>query len=50
MIALLTKEPNARVRITLEISAEFPEGASESTKRSVSENASTLKFDRQEWE
>ena len=35
-------DPNATVRITLEIDAEFPNGASDTIKRGVSENATSL--------
>lgn len=36
VIALLDSDPNATIRITLEIDAEFPNG--------VSENATSLEF------
>ncbi len=42
VIALLASDPNATVRITLEIDAEFPNGASDTIKRGVSENATSL--------
>jgi hypothetical protein len=44
------KDPQARVTITLEIAAEFPEGVSDDIKRAVSENGSTLKFKINAWE
>jgi len=50
IIALLTRDPNADVRVTLEISANFPDGASEQIRRSVSENANSLTFKSQHWE
>jgi predicted AAA+ superfamily ATPase len=50
VIALLTSDPNAAVRITLEIAADFPEGASDTIKRGVSENATSLGFKSKEWE
>jgi predicted AAA+ superfamily ATPase len=50
IIALLAADPNATVRVTLEISAEFPAGASDQTKRAVSENASELGFKSKVWE
>ncbi len=50
VIELLTSDPNATVRITLEIDAEFPRGASDTIKRAVSENAQNLKFNHHEWE
>jgi hypothetical protein len=43
-------DPNAIVRITLEIDAEFPQGATDAIKRSVSENATSLEFKTKEWE
>ncbi|MFO0589649.1 MAG: DUF499 domain-containing protein [Polyangiaceae bacterium] len=50
IIAVLTQDPNAEVRVSLEIDAEFPSGASDQIKRAVSENASTLGFKVKEWE
>lgn len=50
IIALLTSDPNATVKVTLEISAEFPEGASAQTRRAVSENARELGFKIKSWE
>ena len=50
IIALLTTDPNANVRVTLEISAEFPDGASDQIRRAVSENANNLNFKSQMWE
>ena len=38
------------VKVTLEISAEFPSGASDQTKRTVSENATALGFKSKSWE
>ena len=40
----------AKVRITIEIDAELPEGASESVVRTVLENSRTLKFSSSEFE
>ena len=40
----LTVLPKAKVRITVEIDAEVPDGVSEETQRVVSENCQTLKF------
>jgi len=40
----------AKVRITLEIEAEFPEGAPDSAVRTVTENCHTLKFDTESFE
>jgi hypothetical protein len=50
VIALLASDPNATVRITLEIDADFPQGASETIKRGVSENATSLAFKTKDWE
>ena len=50
VIAHLAADPNATVRITLEIDADFPHGASDSTKRAVSENATSLGFKIKDWE
>ena len=50
VIALLGSDPNATVRITLEIDAEFPNGASDTIKRGVSENATSLEFKTKDWE
>ncbi|MCC6169408.1 MAG: DUF499 domain-containing protein [Caldilineaceae bacterium] len=40
----LSSLPTARVRLTLEIEVELPDGVSEQVKRTVTENAATLKF------
>lgn len=50
IIALLSNDPNADVRVTLEISANFPGGASDQIRRAVSENANNLNFKSQVWE
>jgi hypothetical protein len=50
VIALLASDANATIRITLEIDAEFPQGASETIKRGVSENATSLGFKTKDWE
>jgi predicted AAA+ superfamily ATPase len=50
VIALLASDPNARIRVTLEIDAEFPQGASETIRRGVSENATSLGFKTKDWE
>ena len=50
IIALLTSDPNANVSVTLEISAEFADGASDQIRRAVSENANNLTFKSQHWE
>lgn len=50
VISLLTQDPNAIVKVTVEIAAEFPNGASDLIKRSVSENTSNLGFKVRGWE
>ena len=44
IISHLTSQPGAKVKVTLEITAELPDGATEQPIRTVSENARTLKF------
>lgn len=50
IISLLKADPNATYNITLEINAEFPNGALDQTKRAVSENATSLGFKTKSWE
>ncbi|WP_250846938.1 ATP-binding protein [Aquisphaera insulae] len=50
IISLLAGDSNATLSITLEISAEFPEGASDQVRRAVSENAASLGFKTRSWE
>lgn len=50
IISLLCSDPNADVRVTLEISAEFTEGVSDQVKRAVTENANSLGFRTKVWE
>lgn len=50
IISLLTSDPTATVNVTLEITAEFPAGVSDTTKRAVSENATSLGFKNKTWE
>lgn len=50
IIAVLTSDPNASVKVTLEISADFPAGAPDQVKRAVSENATALGFKTKNWE
>jgi hypothetical protein len=49
-IALLSSDPSAAVRVVVEISADFPEGASDKLKRDVSENTRSLGLKHAEWE
>ena len=50
IVSLLASDPNATVKLSVEIAADFPEGASESMKRAVSENASSLGITKADWE
>lgn len=50
IIVLLAKDPTAEVELTVEMRAEFPEGAPEDVHRAVSENAKALKLKTAEWE
>ena len=50
IVSVLTSDPNAAVRLVVEISAEFPDGANESLKRAVSENARSLGLKSADWE
>jgi len=50
IIAALAADPNAEVKVSVEIQAIFPNGAQDQTKRAVSENAKTLGFNNAEWE
>ena len=50
VIQHLTSDPNAQVTVTLEIQAEFPDGVSDSVKRTVSENSANLGFKIKAWE
>jgi predicted AAA+ superfamily ATPase len=50
VIAALAADPNAEVRVRIEIEATFPNGAQDQTKRAVAENAKTLGFSTAEWE
>jgi hypothetical protein len=43
-------EADARVKITVEIAAEFPDGAADHVKRAVSENARSLSLKTADWE
>ncbi|HBN78185.1 MAG TPA: hypothetical protein DD473_20720 [Planctomycetaceae bacterium] len=50
IINLLSSDPNASLKVTVEINAEFPEGASDQIKRAISENATSLGFSTKSWE
>lgn len=50
IISLLCSDPNAEVKVAVEISAEFPDGVSDQLKRAVTENAAALGFKAKSWE
>jgi hypothetical protein len=50
IVAVLNSDPNATVRVVLEVAADFPNGASETIKRAVSENVRSLGIKRADWE
>ena len=50
IIAVLAADPNAEVKVTVEIQVNFPTGASDQTKRAVTENARALNFKNADWE
>jgi uncharacterized protein len=50
IIGLLASDPQATVKVRVEIDAAFPDGVSDQIKRAVSENASTLNFKNKTWE
>jgi predicted AAA+ superfamily ATPase len=50
IVSVLASDPNASIRLVVEISAEFSSGASESMKRAVSENARSLGINKADWE
>lgn len=50
IISVLSTDPHASLNITLEVTADFPEGASDQIKRTVSENATSLGFKNKTWE
>lgn len=50
IVSLLASDPNASVKVVLEISADFPDGAKDTIKRAVSENANSLGLKSADWE
>ena len=50
VIKILDSDANATIRIALEIDADFPQGASDTIRRGVSENATSLSFRVKDWE
>jgi hypothetical protein len=49
ILALLKSNPAAEVQVTVEIEANFPDGAGDSMQRNVTENAKTLRFKSSGW-
>jgi hypothetical protein len=50
IINVLVSDPNAVVKVTVEIQAEFPNGVSDQVKRAVSENSKSLGLKANDWE
>jgi len=50
IVNVLASDPNASMKVTVEIKADFPKGASDQIKRAVSENATHLGFKSKDWE
>jgi hypothetical protein len=50
IVSLLASDPNASVKVVVEISADFPNGAKDTLKRAVSENANSLGLKSADWE
>ena len=50
IVSLIVQDPHAQLEVSVEIRAEFPEGAPENLRRALSENAASLGFKTKEWE
>ena len=50
VLTILGLDKDATIRVTVEIEADFPNGASDTIRRGVSENATQLGFKSKEWE
>jgi len=50
IINVLTSDSQSSVKVSIEISADFPEGVSDQIKRAVLENATSLGFRNKTWE
>jgi len=50
IVGVLCSDPNATVKLVVEISADFPDGVSDSIKRAISENARSLGLKAPDWE
>lgn len=49
IINVLTSDPNATVKVTVEIAAAFPNGVPDHIRRAITENANQLGFKNSEW-
>lgn len=50
IISVLASDSQAKVKVSVEITADFPEGVSDQIKRAISENATSLSFKNKSWE
>jgi hypothetical protein len=50
IISVLASDSQATVKVSVEISAEFPKGVTDQIKRAVSENAKSLSLKNADWE
>ncbi len=50
IINVLTSDPNGKVKVTVEITGDFPAGVPDHIKRAVNENAAHLGFKSKTWE
>ena len=50
IISLLASDSQATVKVSVEITADFPQGVSDQIKRAISENATSLGFKNKTWE
>lgn len=50
IIAVLAANPDAEVKVTVQIEANFPSGVSDQTKGAITENAEALGFQNADWE
>ncbi len=50
IVTVLASDSQATVKVSVEITADFPAGVSEQIKRAVSENAASLGFKNKTWE
>jgi len=50
IVSVLAADPNATIKITVELSAEYPAGVSDQIKRAITQNAKALDFKNNTWE